>query len=160
MTSSSPDREPRTEAEARLVAGRVNTEHLSVESIIETYADRLANAYPRDRAEFIDESRDLLDWWTARGKPAIESEAAHEARTAAEMYREMYKQVAAEWAAVLEALDLAPEASSDDVLGAPVYCDQCPHCRGTQPARAAAYAASVRERAAIRDLEQEEPTRA
>ena len=56
---------------AALKADRVNTDTLSVESIIETYASRLMQAYPNERDEFMREKDDLLLWWAARAEPGL-----------------------------------------------------------------------------------------
>jgi hypothetical protein len=44
----------------------VDPSHLSVESIIRTYADRLAHAYPDDRDEVYEERDTLLAWYEQR----------------------------------------------------------------------------------------------
>lgn len=45
------------------VASQADTSHLSVESIIKTYADRLRVAYPDNAPEIIEERNILLGWW-------------------------------------------------------------------------------------------------
>jgi hypothetical protein len=60
----------REAALAALKADRVNIDTLTVESIIETYASRLMQAYPNERDEFARERDDLLLWWAARSSSA------------------------------------------------------------------------------------------